>query len=360
MLKRLDAPALPCYVKSAMRIAGLLPHVEVFGGVRRYLEIGNELTQRGHLFVLFTPNGERPDWLEFKGVVKPFDAIGHESFDISLCSEYSILPHFDRLQAAVRFFYFVLAGHRKERETARRPYQFLGNSEGLCRRIERKYRVRCHRASGGVNPQIFHPLSEEDSSGAAQPSEKPPRSPEFRILCYGRFYRKRKGTRQVIKAAESLRREFPGLRLVFFDTLVGQERRDPRQLIRTLVPHDFYLNLPQEKMAWLFSQADLFVSAERRAGWANTAAEAMACRLPVVCTRSGTRDFAFHGRTALVVPFGHPWLLRRQIERLILNEPLRRRLGRAGYDKIMEFTWEALAIRLEEIFRAALAQQGPG
>ena len=105
-------------------------------------------------------------------------------------------------------------------------------------------------------------------------------------------------------------------------------------------------------MAWLFSRADVFVSAERRAGWANTAAEAMACRLPVVCTASGSRDFAIHRQTALVVPLASPFLIRRQIRRLILEPGLRERLAAAGYERIKLFTWEALAERLEEIFAA--------
>jgi glycosyltransferase involved in cell wall biosynthesis len=142
--------------------------------------------------------------------------------------------------------------------------------------------------------------------------------------------------------------------LILFDSLVGAERRDARSLIRTAVPYDFHLNLPQSRMAWLFSQADVFASAEKRAGWSNTAAEAMACRLPVVCTKSGTRDFAFHEKTALVVPFVHPFFVYRQIKRLILDPGLRRRLAEAGCEKIREFTWEALARRLEDIFSSVL------
>jgi glycosyltransferase involved in cell wall biosynthesis len=193
-------------------------------------------------------------------------------------------------------------------------------------------------------------------STGEQPEEKPA-GREFRILCYGRIYKKRKGVHKAIKAVERLRREFPGLRLIFFDSLVGEDRRDPRPLVRTSLPHDFFLDLPQSHMAWLYSQADVFVSAERRAGWANSAAEAMACGIPVVCTPSGTRDFAFHEKTALVVPFGFPFFLRRQIRRLIRDEDLRRRLAQAGYEKIREFTWESLALRLEAIFQAAMSEK---
>jgi glycosyltransferase involved in cell wall biosynthesis len=82
----------------------------------------------------------------------------------------------------------------------------------------------------------------------------------------------------------------------------------------------------------------------------------MACRLPVVCTSSGSRDFAFHNETALVVPFAHPVLLRRKLKRLIDDPELRERLAAAGQRKIGEFTWDALAERLETIFQELLAR----
>ena len=135
---------------------------------------------------------------------------------------------------------------------------------------------------------------------------------------------------------------------------MGKEKQDPRLLVKTKVPHDFYLNLPQEQMAWLYSQADIFVSAERRAGWSNTTAEAMACQIPVVCTKSGTQDFAFHNKTALVVPFPHPFLLRLQIKRLIEDEKLRHRLALAGFEKIREFRWSSVVDRSIKIFKERL------
>jgi glycosyltransferase involved in cell wall biosynthesis len=321
-----------------MKIAALLPHVEVFGGVRRYIEIGNEIVRRGHSFVLFHPQGTPPAWLPFLGETRPFGALEADSFDVGLTSEYSILPEFDRLRARAKFFYFVLEGHKGERDVARCPYHFLGNSEGICRRMERKYGLVCHRAPGGINPAIFHPLD-----------ERPPSS-TFNILCYGRIYKRRKGIAYVIRAVEGLAKKYPYLKLLFFDTLVGRDRRDPRLLIRTRVPHDFHLDPAQDQMADLFAQADLFVSAERRAGWSNTTAEAMACRLPVVCTASGTRDFAENGRTALVAPLPLPFFLRRRISRLIEDAALRRRLAEAGYARIQEFTWSRLAERLLALF----------
>ncbi len=323
-----------------MKIAALLPHVEVFGGVRRYIEIGNELVKRGHRYVLFHPEGKPPGWLAFQGSVRSFDSLDNEEFDVGLCSEYSILPQFDRLRARSKFFYFVLEGHKMEKAVAGRNYHFLGNSEGICRRLERKHKIRCLKAAGGINPEIFHPV------------ESRPARDTLNILCYGRIYKRRKGIRYAICAVERLYREFPKLRLVLFDTRIGRDLRDPRPMIKTRMPFDFHLDLAQDRMAWLFSQADIFVSPELRAGWSNTSAEAMACGVPVVCTPSGTRDFAFHNRTALVVPLAMPFLLRRRIRQLILDQSLRQRLAQAGYRKIQEFTWAALTDRLVEIFRS--------
>jgi glycosyltransferase involved in cell wall biosynthesis len=345
-----------------MNIAALLPHVEVFGGVRRYVEVGNALIRRGHRFVLFTAAGEKPGWLDFMGEVKTFETIPSERFEVGICGEYSILPRFESLRAAAKFFYFVLEGHKEERSVARRGYHLLGSSEGICRRIERKYHAYCFRAPGGINQEIFYPLPRPegaerlpDGQNEARPASGPPHpGREFRILCYGRIYKKRKGVRQVIKAVEKLHRKGFPLRFVFFDSLVGEDKKDPRPLIRTSVPHDFHINLPQDRMAWLFSLADVYVGAERRAGWANTAAEAMACGLPVVCTPSGSRDFAIPNETALVVPFPYPFLLARQIRRLIEDAELRERLAAAGRRKISEFTWDALAARLESVFQKVL------
>ena len=323
-----------------MRIAAVLPHVEVFGGVRRYLEIGNEFSRRRHDFVLFHPTGSRPQWLEFKGRVKPFSSLEEESFDVGLCSEYSVLPQFEKLKARAKFFYFLLSGHKFEKEVIRRDYFFLGNSEGMCRRIEKKYHVLCFRAKGGINQEIFYPMKREKQTN------------EFRILSYGRLYKRRKGILYIIRAAERLQKKYPPIRLLLFDSLVGEEKKDPRQMIQTSVPYEFYLDLPQSRMAWLYSQADVFVSAERRAGWSNTTAEAMACCIPVVCTPSGTRDFAFHGKTALVTPLPFPSFLSRQLRKIIRNQAFSRRIAQEGYKRIINFTWSALVDRLEPHFEA--------
>lgn len=325
-----------------MKIAALLPHVEIFGGVRRYLELGNEFVRRGHQFLLYTPEGQPPHWLEFKGEIRPLATAFQENHDIVLCSEYSLLNDFIACPAKVKFFYFVLARHPLEKKVVRLPFRFLANSSGLARYFSRRYGLHCEVAAGGINPALFHPQKREGSQE------------EFRVLCYGRIYRRRKGIHLVVKAVEKLWKKYPETKLLLFDSPVKGESRDPREILKTPVPYEFFWNLPQNKMAWLYSQADVFVSAEWRAGWSNPTAEAMACGIAVVCTPAGTQDFALPGKTALVVRWPLPFLLARQIEKLKKDKTLRSHLAEAGRHQILKFTWEALAARLEDIFNQSL------
>jgi len=91
------------------------------------------------------------------------------------------------------------------------------------------------------------------------------------------------------------------------------------------------------------------VSAEKRAGWNNTVAEAMACGVPVVCTWSGTRDLAIPMETAWVTRWRHPWFLARGLRTLVAQADLRVRLREAALGHVARFTWERLGQRVEEI-----------
>ncbi|MGE5175359.1 MAG: glycosyltransferase, partial [Hyphomicrobiales bacterium] len=126
------------------------------------------------------------------------------------------------------------------------------------------------------------------------------------------------------------------------------------------IPHRWVLNPSQEELAALYGDADLFVSAERRAGWCNTAAEAMACGAVVACTRSGTEDFAVHGETALVTRWPWAWALAGVVTPLLRDAPLRARIAEAGRRKIAAYTWERAADSIERAIRAGMERRVHG
>lgn len=322
-----------------MRIAGILPSaLEVAGGVRRYIEIGNNFIKRGHSFKIYHSDGSRPTWLEFSGETRPVEQVTLEENDIAIASDYAVLHYLEKANAHKKIFYCFIEHKNNKKACANRKFLIMGNSTGICEMVRRKYKRECIEGIGGINPELFHPVE----------TKKDDR--QIKILCYGRIYKRRKRIQKVIKAAELLYRRYPSLRLLLFDTPSGSPRLDARQMLQTRVPVTFYFALPQERMTELYSQADIFVSAEKRAGWSNPCAEAMACKVPVVCSPSGTRDFAVDGETALVFRFRYPFLIAKKIRRLIEDRDLRERIAEKGYRKIQQYTWSNLVDKLQKEF----------
>lgn len=336
-------------------IGALLPGVGVFGGVRRYLTLGNELVRRGHRFVLYHPAGDAPGWMPFAGETRPLTALAASRHDVLVCGEPSILPHFEAARAGLKLFYCVLEKLPHERAIVRHPgWHVLANSTGLRERLWRRHRVRALPVIGGIDLEQFRP------TGPPRPAHPEP----LRVLVYGRLSRSRKGTALVTAAAEALARRlrrWPAwggtlahpVQLVLFDHVGAGNEADPRPQFRCAIPHEFHLNEPQAALPALYSSCDVFVSAERRAGWNNTVAEAMACGVPVVCTGSGTRDLARHLETAWVARFRHPFFLRRGLEALARDAALRARLAAAARSSLEPLSWPRVADAFEAAIRAA-------
>ena len=334
---------------ASLDFAVLLPGLGVFGGVRRFLEIGNVLISRGHSYTVYHPEGTPPDWLPFAGTVRPLSEAARARHQIAICNDPPLLNDFVRMNADLKMFYFVLENIRKERSIARNPdWTIIANSTGMARRLWRRYRVRAGKVIGGINLDSFRPRQTAKGN-------------DYRILTFGRVSRRKKGVAIVVRAVDSLSRHLPeskraGRRtpkLVLFDHVGPGNERDPRDGFRCSVPHEFHINLPQEELARLYSSCDVFVSAEKRAGWANTVAEAMACGVPVVCTRSGALDLALHGDTAWVV-HRHRWFVERGLRKLYEDPDTARRLSDRAAAHVRRYGWDRVADQLLEVVRGKL------
>ena len=316
-----------------MRITLFLPHVGVFGGVRRFLELGNVWAREGHRVTLHHPGGEPPGWLPFAGQVAPLDRAAASESDLAIGADPGTLDALLGHRAASHLYYCVIEGDPALARVLREPrVRLAANSGALRRTLERRSGRPVMDGVGGINPRQFHP-------------DPALRAPTMRVLVNGRRSRPKKGTDLILRALQGLERKHPLLEIVLFDTVSDQNRQDPREGARLPAPARFVLNPTQEELVALFQSSHLFVAAERKAGWCNTALEAMACGCAVVCTASGTQDFARHEQNALVTP-RHPWFLRRAIHRLLADEALRSRLGAAGPPTAELWTWEKLAHKL--------------
>jgi glycosyltransferase involved in cell wall biosynthesis len=318
-----------------LSIAAVLPGLNVFGGIRRYLELGNTWSSWGHDVILYTPDGIPPAWLRFAGQVRPFDGAGAAPHDLAFTPEPNLLPRLRALPAGRRAFYVAIEGGRDEASALRdRDLLVYAVSGALRARLARRYGRPVLDGVGAVDGERFHPRPGARPAGA------------LRVLAFGRRSRRKKGTALIVQAVERAARRFPGLELVLFDHVGPGNEGDPRTGFTPRVAWRYVLNPDQQALADLYATADVFVAAERKAGWCNTAAEALASGTAVVCTPSGTGDFARHRETAWVVRWRHPWFLGRALERVLGDADLRARLGAAGRAEALRHGWPALAARI--------------
>jgi len=308
-----------------------------------------------------------PDWLEYLGETRPLRDLPNAKHQILLCNNPALISEFDGARADLKMFYFVLEKIQDEKAIATSSnWVPLANSTGIYRRLVRRYGVHAKKVFGGINLEVFHPGDSSSEGGrtsldsAAMTAEK-----AFRIVSYGRVSRRTKGVPLTLSAVSSFRKNLQSnkvggkgldLELHLFDHVGPGNERDPRELVKTSIPHRYHINQTQEQLADLYRTCDLFVSAERRAGWSNTVAEAMACGVPVVCTRSGTQDIAISGETAWVVPLRHPWFLRRGIQGLYQDSERRESYRKAALKRIQDFSWPRVVDQLEAVVHKAVGK----
>lgn len=214
-----------------MTVGAVLPHLGQFGGIRRFMEIGNCMVDRGHDFVIFSNKEKHCNWFKFKGRIVSQDRIRADYILIGDPPCFKVLP---RVKGKV--YIYVIAGGRflNGYKNAYGKYPFILNN-----RVFRKWFPDSHLIEGGVNIHHFHPPTSSKSHSG------------LRVLYY-----ERKG-----KGADYIKRSLRGIRGI---DLIGLKGLDDSQLLAR------------------YQNADFYVTWESRPGWCNMCAEALASGLTVV------------------------------------------------------------------------------
>jgi glycosyltransferase involved in cell wall biosynthesis len=203
------------------------------------------------------------------------------------------------------------------------PFLMVANATWIQQWLAEHLSLASELVLGGVNRELFHPVPGARRDTAA-----------FTVLCSG-DPREHKGTSTVQEAVVRVRRAHPN---VVLETYHGR-------------------GLAQTDMAACYASADLFVDAQWHAGWNNPVIEAMACGTPVVCSDiGGVADFAFHEKTALVVPPRDADALASAIARMIEAPSLRATLARNALREVERFDWDAAVERFLALLYAKSGQ----
>ena len=316
-----------------MKLGVLLPHTKLYGGVKRFLELGNIFVEKGHDFYVFTPDGTPPGWFDFKGYVTTFENLQDVSLDALWTTTPEYVPMMLASSAKHKIFYHVRIKEKLGPILKDLDVELFACSSNVYEADLKKYGRKAFKAVGGVTVSHYQPKSDYHVN------ERP-----FVVMGYGRLAESVKGTRYVVKACERLYRKGYNIRLLLFDTHVSEKMQQKYRNFKCSCPYEFVLDHPFSRNSELFGRADCFVSAEnpKYSGWNNTVAEAMACGLPVVSTKAGTADLLIDGvngiRSARWV-----FCFEKHIARLYHDEQLRERLGQAARQHIQQFDWEVVA-----------------
>lgn len=307
----------------------LLPHLGLYGGVNRFVNIASVLLDLGIDVRLAVPKSE----LEKSGTttlrdvpIISLETAAEATWDVAVSGDFSsgvtlTLAHMD---ARVIGTYLLNGWAHRERNLSQiravDPDIIFANSS---------YAMDCYpelapaALVGAVDLSVFR------RPGAVRPADGVTRV----LVPAGRFKpRKRFVDAQV--AVENLYRDGYHVELHVLNATETS--------VATDVPCRVHVGLSASGVAELMKYVDVVVCPEEDAGWNNPAAEAMASGTPVICTEAGTTDFAFDGATAMLVQRRAPKEIEAALRRLIEDPVLRETIGSAARDCIEEFSWESL------------------
>jgi len=173
-------------------------------------------------------------------------------------------------------------------------------------------------------------------------------------LLYSLF--SQKGCRTSLRALKRAAAAMPSLRLVSF----GSEPPDFRLPLPRFA--EFHQRPPQDKLRELYAQCDVWLSGSVREGFCLPLIEAMACRCPVVSTRSGgPTDIVEEGVNGYLTDVGDEEALADRVLRVLnLSEEEWQRMSEAAYRTATRFTWDDAAELFEQALKLAIDRNRRG
>jgi glycosyltransferase involved in cell wall biosynthesis len=198
----------------------------------------------------------------------------------------------------------------------------------------------------GVNLDFF--LAKKD--------QQQKRDDKFRVICVGLMCL-RKGIPYLLQAWEKLGLPENKAELL----LVGNLQKDLMHVLKNMyMPKNvnFYGPTDRETLANLYKSSDLFVLPSIEEGLSMTIAEAMACKLPVVCTKNtGGEELVENGHEGFIIPIRNSDILAEKILWCYQNREGAKNMGDLGHEKVKSFTWDVYGQKVFEVYKSILSSR---
>ena len=218
-------------------------------------------------------------------------------------------------------------------------------SEPVVRAFSRYFEAPWEIIPNGVDVSDFHPNGRRPMERTGQPT----------LLFLGRLD-PRNGLDTILGAMPAVLERHPGAELVVVGDgpLRSHYERKAERLGRAVR----FVGKVLEERTTYYAHSDIYVCPTERASFGITLLEAMACGTPMLVSDIiGFRELVDGGAEAGLVPPGDPAAWARSVSDL-LDEPLRRaRMGLAGREKAMRFSWDRIAERVFALYEQVLGRR---
>ena len=343
-----------------MRISFLCPHVRIAGGVRAILTYADRLSRRGHDVDVVVPaqstlralwrNTRRvgPTWIPgFAARVQWVDAwraTDLEGRDVVVATSWQSADAVARVQAGAKFYlvqHYESLYHGQADvvdATYRLPLRKIVISTWLADVMREKFDAESDLIVTPVDPGLFRPVTVEVTT------------PRPRVLMLHHSYAW-KGVGDGLDVIARVKRRVPSLHLVGFGVKPPGGR---------MAYDEFHANPAQERLAHLYSGADVYLCPSWDEGLGMPSMEAMACGAALVTyDNGGSRDYARDNDTALVAHRRDVAHLAAKLERLVRDDALRAKIAARGREFVTTaFDWDRAVERMETLFVEATQVAG--
>jgi L-malate glycosyltransferase len=159
-----------------------------------------------------------------------------------------------------------------------------------------------------------------------------------------------KGAELAIDVISEVRRALPDVEVIAFGA------QPPEHL---LPPGVIYVEQPSpgQLVDQIYNTSRVFLCTSWVEGFGLANVEAMACGAALVTTSNGgSADYAVHGETALVAPYGDVTALSDHVMSLLRYDDRRMAIATAGSDDVRRFNWPRTAELLEDFLERYIAE----
>ncbi len=181
---------------------------------------------------------------------------------------------------------------------------------------------------------------------------------KINILFVGRL-EKRKGLGYLLKAYQRVKEEIANSRLIIVGPGIRLRRKYEKQVRRSgLEDVIFSGHVDYDELPRYYKTADIFCApATGRESFGIILLEAMAVGKPIVASNvGGYASIVAHGVDGLLVSPKDDKELARALVSLMIDEPLRQRMGAMGKRKAQDYSWERIAKEILNYYRRILSE----